>query len=288
MNAKTSNITVIVPTLNSAATISITLESILAQTPARILLIDGNSEDDTLAVARQYLRPFDQIVSELDRGPYQAMNKGIRIADTEVVAILNSDDHWKPGTLALVERIFSENRRVGIVHGNVDYVTKEGEHILIIPTVGLWRYLGLGLPLVHPATFVRRQVYHKVGGYDFDSFPICADIDFVHRALTRGCKDIHVDQVLTVMMAGGLSSGDWSHELDRRFCKFGAFRRLMAEIVRLLLDRDDLYYNGMTNTGFLWAIVKKNRSFHRFTVLWKPILKVLFTSLTWPIRSSQG
>ena len=88
--------TVIVPTFNSEASVAETLQSIREQSqqPDQILVIDGGSRDGTLNVVAPFLRPCDRIVSEPDHGPYDAMNKGIRLAQSKIVATLNSDDRW--------------------------------------------------------------------------------------------------------------------------------------------------------------------------------------------------
>lgn len=245
--------TVVVPTFNSGATLAATLESIVSQSspPRQVIVVDGGSTDGTLEVARRHLRPGDRVVSERDRGPYDAMNKGVRLAGTEVVAILNSDDRWLPGTLELVEERFRADPGVGIVHGNIEYVLGPGRSMTIKPTAGIWRWLGLGLPTSHPATFIRRRVYERVGAYDFGRFPVCADQDFVYRALAAGVKDCHVDCVLTVMMAGGLSNrSDVSGELDGLLARFGPVRRLVARAVRRLLGRQSRFYDGRVHAGF--------------------------------------
>src|SRR6266700_452376 len=156
--------TVIVPTFNSEASAAGTLQSIRQQSrqPESILVIDGGSRDGTLNVVAPFLRPCDRIVSEPDHGPYDAMNKGIRLAQSKLVAILNSDDRWLPGTLELIEQIFTDSAEIGIVHGDAQYVADQYAWRMR-PTTGFWRSLGLGLPTVHPATFIRKDVYLRHG-----------------------------------------------------------------------------------------------------------------------------
>lgn len=252
--------TVVTPTFNSALSISTTLESILGQSrsPEKIIIIDGGSRDNTLEVVGRYLRPQDQIVSEKDRGPYDAMNKGIGLAESEVVAILNSDDYWHPGTLEAVEEAFLTHPEVGIVHGDIDYLIDDLDPLRIKPTRGFNRWLGLGLPSSHPATFVRKCVYRKVGFYDFERFPVCADQDLVYRALAAGVIDLHLDRVLTVMMAGGLSSSmDLSKELDALLDAFPTGRRLAAKGIRWILDRDNSFYDGRVSSGFASVVINR-------------------------------
>jgi len=252
--------TVIVPTFNSEASVAGTLQSIREQSrqPENILVIDGGSRDGTLNVVAPFLRRCDRIVSEPDHGPYDAMNKGIRLAQSKLVAILNSDDRWLPGTLELVERAFTDSAEVGIVHGDIQYVVDQSNTWRIRPTVGFWRSLGLGLPTVHPATFVRKDVYLRHGLYNFERFPITADQEFVYRVLARAVKDKYVGEVLTVMMARGLSARvDLTVEFDSLLNVLQPRKRWLAKRIRRLLNHDNRFYNGMVSSGFARAIFSR-------------------------------
>jgi glycosyltransferase involved in cell wall biosynthesis len=252
--------TVIVPTFNSEASVAGTLQSIREQSrqPENILVIDGGSRDGTLTVAARFLRPCDQIVSEPDHGPYDAMNKGIRLARSKVVAILNSDDRWLPGTLELVEQTFTDSAEIGIVHGDIHYVMDQSNTLRIRPTIGFWRSLGLGLPTVHSATFIRKDVYLQHGLYNFERFPMTADQEFVYRVLARAVKDRYVAEVLTVMVGGGLSaSADLTTEFDSLLDVLQPRKRWLAKRIRRLLNHDNRFYNGMVSSGFARAIFSR-------------------------------
>src|SRR5437773_11700437 len=173
--------TVIVPTFNSEASVAGTLQSVREQSrqPETILVIDGGSRDGTLKVVAPFLRHCDRTLSEPDHGPYDAMNKGIRLAQSKIVATLNSDDRWLPCTLELVDTTFMNSPEVGIVHSDIHYVMDQSNTLRIMPTIGFWRSLALGLPAVHPATFIRKDVYLRHGLYNFERFPIGAAQEFV-------------------------------------------------------------------------------------------------------------
>ena len=252
--------TVIVPTFNSEASVSGTLQSIREQShqPEEILVIDGASRDGTLNLVVPFLRPSDRIVSESDHGPYDAMNKGVKLARGDIVAILNSDDRWLPGTLELVETTFINSPEVGIVHGDIHYFMDHSNSLRIRPTVGFWRSLGLGLPTVHPATFMRKDVYLRHGLYNFERFPITADQEFLYRVLARAVKDKYVGEVLTVMMARGLSARlDLTTEFDSPLDVLQPRERWLAKRIRRLLNHDNRFYNGMVASGFARAIFSR-------------------------------
>ena len=89
-------ITIVTVCCNSAATIRDTLESVAAQSHKNIehIIIDGGSTDGTLAVIHEWKKHPVRLVSEPDRGIYDAMNKGIRLATGDIIGILNSDDMY--------------------------------------------------------------------------------------------------------------------------------------------------------------------------------------------------
>ena len=114
-------ISIITVAYNSEKTIAKTIESVLGQQAApekpfqiEYLIIDGSSSDRTVEVAEGYRAKMEEkgicyrIVSEPDRGIYDAMNKGIRLAEGEIIGIINSDDWYEPDALKTVVETFEE------------------------------------------------------------------------------------------------------------------------------------------------------------------------------------
>ena len=239
---------VIVPIWNAEKTIESCLESILGQTsvPDEIVVIDGGSTDATLSLVKKHLRPQDTVITEPDKGPYDAMNKGVAIAQGEIVAILNSDDYWMPETCETVRGVFaSSSDKTGIVHGDVKYLKKDGDSDRLRPAHGVWNYFCIGVPTNHPATFVRKKVYDAIGCYDFERYPICADQDFVYRAMGYGYRLKYLENILSHMRGGGLSSyTSCSAEIDRMLGRLAQPRRFCAKTLRLWLRHQDSYYCG--------------------------------------------
>jgi glycosyltransferase involved in cell wall biosynthesis len=237
------NFSVVVPVWNAEKTVETCLKSILEQKagPDEIIVVDGGSADGTIEMVQKHLRPTDTLISEPDKGPYDAMNKGVARARGEIVAILNSDDFWMPGTCELVREAFTDNE--GIVHGNLNYIREDGVSELIKPAPSMLNYLCLGLPAAHPATFIHKKVYEEVGSYDFVRYPMCADQDFLYRALESGYRFNYVGEVLTSMNAGGLSSHTcFTNEIDLMISRLCKPRRSYAKTLRFLLCYKDSYY----------------------------------------------
>ena len=120
-------ITVITATYNSGATLRDTIESVLRQTYRDIeyLIIDGASKDNTLDIVRYYEPMFDgklKYISEPDKGIYDAMNKGIRMATGDVVGILNSDDFYTADNILEQVAEAMKHADTDAVYGDVHYV----------------------------------------------------------------------------------------------------------------------------------------------------------------------
>jgi len=194
------DITVIVPTFNSEGGIAKCLESILLQknVNAEIIIVDGVSEDNTLDVVQRFMRPNIFVVSEDDRGIYDAINKGIAMARGGMIGVLGSDDAYAPETLSIVKKYFNED--VGIIAGLTEVNGKiredepYGEAALIS-----------GIPFGHNAMFASRKTYKKVGLYDL-SYRICGDAQWVHRAIKAGVGCLKINEVFVYFGDAGVSS----------------------------------------------------------------------------------
>jgi glycosyltransferase involved in cell wall biosynthesis len=216
-------ISVIIPTFNSAKTVEDTIKSIISQNwpDIQVIIQDGGSTDGTKEIVAKYPAAMSGWHATPDNGIYDAMNKGINRATGEVVAILNSDDVWLPGTLKRVAEVFSRNPDVGIVSGSIEVWEDLPNGARVVLKSSLL-HLHKGLTIQHPATFVRRNVYNCVGLFN-TSYHIGADYDFVLRCMEANIPWIILDDVLTRMRAGGKGGStftleDWkirrSHKLS--------------------------------------------------------------------------
>lgn len=204
-------ISIITVSFNSAATIRSAVDSVILQDGVDLeyVIIDGASTDDTVDVLRGYGSHVSHLVSEPDRGIYDAMNKGVAKASGDIIGILNSDDFYADAyVLSKVSAAF-EDPSVDCVFGDLDYVDAlETRHI-----VRAWRSqpheegaFRRGWHPAHPSFFVRRSVYERFGMFD-TSLPIAADYEFMLRILERHqLKSVHLPKVLVKMRTGGASN----------------------------------------------------------------------------------
>lgn len=204
------DISIITVCYNSEKTIRDTIESVLDQKNCSIeyIIIDGGSKDNTMNIVREYEDKIDVIVSEKDNGIFDAMNKGIALATSPVVGILNSDDYYLHDTvLADVVQVCADDS-IDACYGNIIYVEKDNKD----KRVRYWKagdykkekLFGGWVP-PHPAFFLKKTVYDQFGVFRTD-FKIAADYELMLRLLLKKEISMHyIDKDLVAMRTGGNS-----------------------------------------------------------------------------------
>ena len=198
---------IITITFNSRQHLAETIESVLLQdqTDFEYVIVDGGSTDGTLEIIREYAAADPRIrwISEPDDGIADAFNKGLRMARGEIVGILNSDDYYLTWALASVAEASRTHPDCDIFHG--DMLRLDGETALfrLVPAV-VERSIWHEMPLNHPATFVTRRAYERVGGFDA-TIRIAMDYDMMLRLYKSGCRFYHIPHPLAAMRYGGAS-----------------------------------------------------------------------------------
>jgi glycosyltransferase involved in cell wall biosynthesis len=195
-------ISIVTPCLNRANFLRATIESVIAQEYPDLehLIIDGGSTDGTLELLRGY--PHLRVVSEPDRGVYDAINKGIKLATGEVVIFLNSDDLLVPGALALSAEIFRNAIGTMMVSAGCQIFRSASDgseiemHRYDNPREYAlsFRNVTIGRPNIN-ARFIRRKVFDQIGTFD-PEYTVAADRDFLIRAALRQVPDAPVGKVL--------------------------------------------------------------------------------------------
>ncbi|WP_244369894.1 glycosyltransferase family 2 protein [Pseudoalteromonas xiamenensis] len=175
-------ISIITVCYNSAAIIEDTIKSVIAQTYDNIeyIIVDGGSKDETLTIVEKYKEHVDVLISEPDKGIYDAMNKGIEVSTGEIVGILNSDDFYEREDVirAVVENFDSS---IDLLFGDLVFVKPENlkkvTRYYSLPKFKRW-HLRFGWMPPHPATFIRKEVYNQFGLYK-THYRISADYEFL-------------------------------------------------------------------------------------------------------------
>ncbi len=195
-------ISVITPCLNRRDLIAETVESVLAQNYPDFehWIIDGGSTDETLALLRDYAHL--KVVSEPDRGVYDALNKGLHLASGDIIALLNSDDLFPLGAFNLCTELFQNSVDTMIVSGGCQIFRRDqdGRETELHRYENPRRYhlsvrnVAVGLPIIN-ARFFRRKVFERIGDFDLN-YAIAADRDFLMRAALQGIPDAPVPRIL--------------------------------------------------------------------------------------------
>jgi glycosyltransferase involved in cell wall biosynthesis len=194
--------TVITPCLNREKFIAEAVESVVAQhyDDVEHWIIDGGSTDKTLDIVRSYSHL--RVVSERDRGVYDAFNKGLDRASGGAVIFLNSDDLLTPGTLALAQQIFQNAVGTQIISGGCEIFrrTDTGKEIQMHCYDDAkqnqlnFRNVTLGYPNINARIF-RRSVFDKLGRFNL-AYPMASDRDLLMRAALANIPDAPVANIL--------------------------------------------------------------------------------------------
>lgn len=241
-------ISVITVCYNSGKTIGHTLQSVREQTHGDIehIIVDGFSNDNTLEVVKAEGLHVAKVVSERDKGIYDAMNKGIALASGEIVAFINADDFYaSPGVLTTVAAAF-ERSGADCCYGDLCYVSQDDP----TRTVRYWRSADFVLGSFekswcppHPTFFVRRSVYQRLGGFDL-SFKIAADFELMARYLEAArITSCYIPDVLVKMRLGGTTNRSLSNifkqntEIRRALSKNGLRSSLVSFVLTKLVSR---------------------------------------------------
>ena len=213
-------ISVITATWNCAGTVGECLASVAGQTyrNREHLVIDGASRDGTRALLEPHRPRLAVLLSEPDRGVYDALNKGIARASGEVLGLLHADDLYADReVLARVAAAFADPA-VDAVYGDLVYVGKEDTGRVIRH----WRSgeyrserLRRGWMPPHPTLYLRRALYERHGGFDLQ-YRIAADYDLILRVLSRLTgRVVYLPEVLVRMRVGGASNRSLRHILRK-------------------------------------------------------------------------
>lgn len=166
--------------LNSEKTIERTIKSVLEQTcqDYEYILVDGVSTDRTLEIIWQYEPLFQgrmKLISEKDKGIYDAMNKGILASSGELIGIINSDDYYERDALQKISEVH-KGYEYTVFYGMLRTVLKEREVMVYLKNHELLEQD----MIAHPSCFVTRKLYERFGMYSL-KYPYSADYEFMLR-----------------------------------------------------------------------------------------------------------
>ena len=198
-------ISIITVCVNAEKTIKDTIESVLKQSykDFEYIIVDGKSSDDTLKIISKYDDKRIRLISEKDKGLYDAMNKGIKLATGDIIGTINSDDILaSEDVFQTVIDNFDENSDV--IYANIKYYNEDFSKVKRDFISGT-KENDYFCP-AHPSMYVRKQIYEKIGTYNIN-YKIAADFDFMVRCNLNNVRYKYIDKYFVYMRYGGKSNG---------------------------------------------------------------------------------
>lgn len=234
MNRQTTKVSVIIPTFNRSELIGRAIKSVLAQTrqPNEIILVDDGSTDETRTLIHQNF-PMVKYFRQRNNGVSSARNAGIRMANGDWIAFLDSDDEWLPKKLAEQMNALSTQPNLKVCYTNevwyrtgkrVNQKKKHGK-------VGGYIYQNcLPLCIISPsAVIIHRDIFDEVGLFD-EALPACEDYDLWLRLCSR-FPVLYLPEPLIAKYGGH------DDQLSKRFWGMDRFR---IQALEKILDSDHL------------------------------------------------
>ncbi|MEN0053207.1 MAG: glycosyltransferase family 2 protein [Mucilaginibacter sp.] len=210
-------LTVITIVYNNVRDIERTMLSVLGQTYANIeyIIIDGLSNDGTLEVINKYGDRISKIISEKDKGIYDAMNKGLAIATGDYIIFMNSgDEFYDAGTVAAV---FAAANDADIYYGETEMIDDAGQSLgqrrHKAPAKFTWRGFKYGMSISHQAIYIKRALTEP---YD-SKYQLSADIEWIIRAAKKAKTIVNVNRYVAKYLVGGMSKKKHRQSLEERF-----------------------------------------------------------------------
>ncbi len=250
-NQKYPKVSIVTPSYNQTQFLEKTILSVLDQNypDLEYIIIDGDSTDGSVEIIKKYQKYLAYWVSEKDKGMYDAINKGLKIASGSIFAYLNSDDLYLPNTVQTAVDYFQGHPDASLIYGDCDFIDSKGRFLYSYHYPGFkWnRFIVLNWSSIPQQTTFWRQDIHKKIGYFNPEFNMAGDFEFYARVGKHFQID-HLKKVLAVYRLHKKSlSSTWQdknqEEVERIHRRYGVsngfgivYSRFLAELQIKLLN----------------------------------------------------
>ncbi|WP_207426448.1 glycosyltransferase family 2 protein [Pedobacter sp. SYSU D00535] len=238
-NPRLSVITIV---YNNVRDIERTVLSVLNQTYENIeyVVVDGGSTDGTLEILRKYSSRITRLVSEPDRGIYDAMNKGLSLATGDYVLFMNSGDEiYAEDT---VQKVFATEPGADIYYGETEMFDERwqslGQRRHKAPENLSFASFKYGMSVSHQAVYVRRAIAVP---YDLH-YKLSSDIDWVLKAIKRAKKIVNTRMYVAKYLVGGMSKKKHRQSLEERFHIFSRHYGVLPNVVNHVVIAFKLFF----------------------------------------------
>ena len=245
-------ISIITICYNSAETIEDTIKSVASQShdDVEYIIVDGASKDNTLEIVNKYKEHISTIISEPDKGIYDAMNKGVQAASGEVIGILNSDDFYAhDDVLKDIDKLFRRTEAEA-VYADLVYVNRDNTNEVI----RYWKsgpykvgHFEKGWMPPHPTFFLKKECYDEYGIYS-TKLRSAADYELMLRMIRKeGVSVAYHPEVITKMRVGGQSNvtlkNRWkANREDREAWRMNGLQPRPLTLIRKPLSKISQYF----------------------------------------------
>jgi glycosyltransferase involved in cell wall biosynthesis len=277
MHHQPTRISVVTPSYNQGMYIERTIQSLLAQDIEGLeyMVMDGGSTDETISILKRYEHQCPW-VSERDRGPSDAINKGFRLSSGPVLGWLNSDDIYYPGALKAALDFFEQHPDVDLVYGDTNLIDANDEFLGKYPTEDWdWERLKEACFISQPAAFFRRRVFDEFGPLEVGTR--CMDYEYWLRLGKNNVRFVHLPQLMAATrmhkeaftIAGRIASYEEANDITRKHLSYTPDIRLFEYACAVATTR-----------GY-----DRNRPFHRLSTL---VFYSIYAGIRWNKRVSKG
>lgn len=217
----TPTFSVITVCYNAGAVIEDTIQSVISQTYHHVeyIIIDGDSTDKTCSIIHRYRERITRVVSEPDRGLYDAMNKGMALATGDYLCFLNAGDsfHEDDTLQQMVHTLREVDELPDVLYGETQLVDREGHFVrmrrLAAPERLTWRSFRWGMMVCHQAFFAKRSLAEP---YDL-RYRFSADFDWCIRVMKKALTLHPTRLVLIDYLQEGMTTRNHQASLRERF-----------------------------------------------------------------------
>lgn len=235
-------LTIITIVYNNVRDIERTINSVINQTYKKIeyIIIDGKSTDGTLDIVEKYSNQISKIVSEPDKGIYDAMNKGLALATGDYVLFMNSGDEiYDEHT---VQEVFDSSPGADIYYGETEMYNDNWESLgrrrHEAPEQFDWTSFKYGMNISHQAIYIRKSILTP---YDL-KYKYSSDIDWIIKAAKKSSNIVNVHCYVAKYLVGGMSKKKHRESLKERFQIFTKYYGLIPNIFNHVIIAGNLLF----------------------------------------------
>lgn len=245
-------VSIITACLNNAGTLESAMQSVFEQDYPNLeyIVIDGASTDGTKEILEKYKDRINVLISEKDKGIYDALNKGLSKATGDIVGFLHADDFYTyTNVISKIAKVF-ETENTDCVYGDIQYVDRDSTLTVIRDwKSGPYRdglFLKGWMP-PHPTFFMKKKYYEQYGNYN-TTFSISADYELMLRMLHKHkLKATYIPEVLVKMRTGGTSNRSLTRRIkanmeDRRAWKINDLKPALFTLIIKPLGKLGQYF----------------------------------------------